>query len=161
MDKKTIYWILGLSVLTISLIFIARSGGTPDSFVDSFLEVEDKKWNFGTISMANGNVAHSFVVKNSGDKELEITKVQTSCMCTEANLKMSNGEVVGPFGMHSSLRKENIKVGPGETMNVEAIFDPNAHGPSGTGFVDRTIYIETNSTKKNKVELKFTANVIR
>ncbi len=101
---KNIFFIGGLIVLTLGLIWIARSNNSasPDSFVDNVLEIASgNDYDFGKISMAEGNVFHSYFVKNGGDKPVKITKIWTSCMCTEAVLKTSGGEEKGKFGMHS------------------------------------------------------------
>ncbi len=80
-------------------------------------------------------------------------------MCTEATL-VEGGERFGPFGMpgHGAIPEINRAVTPGESVTVEAFFDPNAHGPAGMGRADRVVYLEVGSGRK--VELKFTAYVI-
>lgn len=81
-------------------------------------------------------------------------------MCTNANLLTNDGKVKGPFGMHESP-PVNLEIMPNESVKLQAIFDPNAHGPAGVGVMDRSIYIDTNSSEKPKLELKFVANVIK
>ena len=152
-------WVIGFIILALFLVFIARSGSAPKVFTDSFLVTEESSWDFGEISMANGDVFHSFVLQNNGNEAVRITKIQTSCMCTEASLE-TGGKKYGPFGMHGPFGAD-IEVAPNDTVIVKAKYDPNAHGPSGTGFISRSIYIDTNSAIKPKIELKFTANVIK
>jgi len=61
---------------------------------------------------------------------------------------------------HAGPSKTNITVKPGESVVVETIFDPAAHGPSGVGLAERSVYLESNSQKSPKLELKFSAVVI-
>lgn len=79
-------------------------------------------------------------------------------MCTEATL-VQGGEQWGPFGMpgHGSTREVNRLVNPGEEVTVQAIFDPNAHGPAGIGRADRVISVVLGS--RTVVALNFTAYV--
>ena len=38
--------------------------------------------DFGTIKEANGNVSHTFIIKNTGEAPLVLTRVIASCGCT-------------------------------------------------------------------------------
>lgn len=120
-----------------------QSQGQPGPVVLS--AVEDS-FDFGTVSMAAGLVKHDFIVKNAAQEEITITKVYTSCMCTEASLLM-NGEKFGPFGMpgHGAVPRVNKKLGIGEEAAVEVVFDPAAHGPAGIGLIERIVFIENDS----------------
>lgn len=40
------------------------------------------EFDFGTILEANGKVSHTFIIKNTGDAPLIITRVSTPCSCT-------------------------------------------------------------------------------
>ncbi|TSC81760.1 MAG: hypothetical protein G01um101420_865 [Parcubacteria group bacterium Gr01-1014_20] len=128
----------------------------------SLLSAFEKDFDFGPISMKNGNVSKVFELKNEGVEPIAISKVYTSCMCTVAKITDAKGVVSGPFGMPGhggGISKADLEVAPGETIKVEAIFNPAAHGPSGVGLANRTIFIETNSSQTPKVELNFTATV--
>ena len=116
----------------------------------------------GTIAMKDGKVSHRFEVKNEGQEPVRIEKIYTSCMCTEASIIDGQGKNWGTFGMpgHAGPSKTNITVKPGESVVVETIFDPAAHGPSGVGLAERSVYLESNSQKSPKLELKFSAVVI-
>ena len=126
----------------------------------SALEAGETFFDFGTISMAVGSVRNSFAVRNTGTEPVAITKITTSCMCTKATLKNS-GRSFGPFGMpgHGAVPSIRQEIMPGETAEIEAVFDPAAHGPSGTGKIRRVVYVDTNSQTKPKLELSFEANV--
>ena len=112
--------------------------------------------------MANGDVSYRFKLKNEGDEAVAVKKVYTSCMCTIANILDAFEKKLGVFGMpgHGGASSNaNIEIKAGESIIVEAVFNPAAHGPSGVGLAQRSIYLETNSKKSPKVELNFTATV--
>ena len=110
------------------------------------LSAAEDSFDFGTISMAAGPVKHEFVIKNTAEKEITITSIYTSCMCTEAVLKV-NGGSFGPFGMpgHGAITRVNKKLGNGQEAAVEVVFDPAAHGPAGVGQIERAVYLENDS----------------
>lgn len=128
------------------------------------LSVMETNYDFGTISMKDGKVSHVFKVKNNSTQPVTIKKVYTSCMCTTATLTDSSGKELGSFSMPGhggGSAKADVKVEAGHSLNVDAIFDPNAHGPSGTGLADRTVYLETNSKESPTIELNFRAMVTK
>ncbi len=165
--------ILGLAVLLLvfgGMVWLTNSGssrnGTGDGASQSTgnLVAKETSYDFGTISMQNGKVTRSFEVKNDSAEPIRITKVYTSCMCTQALIKSAAGRQFGPFGMPGhggALLSANIEVAPGETLTLDVIFDPAAHGPSGVGLARRNVYVETNSTKSPKLEFEFQAMVTR
>jgi len=118
-------------------------------------------FDFGTISMSAGKVMRKFTLKNSSDAPVRVTKLFTSCMCTQASIATQNDRR-GPFGMQGhggSIPKINLEIKPGETAEVEAVFDPAAHGPAGIGKVRRVVYVETDSSEAPEIQLSFEANV--
>ena len=54
----------------------------------SALVSDSQLYDFGTISMAKGEVAHSFKIRNTSQESLSIKQVYTSCMCTLAEVKI-------------------------------------------------------------------------
>src|SRR3989344_868028 len=118
------------------------------------LQAEENNYDFGTISMADGNVGHQFKIKNTGVETVTIDKVYTSCMCTTAWL-LINGKEFGPFGMpgHGTAPQISQAINPNEEMIIEAIFDPTAHGPAGVGRIQRSIIIENRSAESIELQL--------
>lgn len=114
--------------------------------------------DFGRISMAAGNVSHRYSIVNTGMTPLTITKILTSCMCTEATL-ITRSARKGPFGMagHGYSRSIDERLGPGESAHVDVVFDPAAHGPAGVGNTERTVTILTDAS--SPLELRFNALV--
>ena len=165
MKQKTLIGI-GVVVLTLGgLYWLAKTGSNEGNEVTSAgpvtqtspLKASESSYNFGTISMAAGNVAHEFKVVNESSTPVTIRKVYTSCMCTTAHL--IRGETKrGPFGMpgHAPVPEINEEIAPGEEITIEAIFDPTAHGPAGVGRNNRAIYLETDN---GVTELQFTVFV--
>ncbi len=161
-------------VLLLGFIFVAlpnennESAPTETASVSfstsaSVLNSQETYFDFGTISMSDGIVSHIFEVHNEGKEPVIIKKIYTSCMCTTALITNDAGKQYGKFGMpgHGGPSQANIEVKPGESISVEAKFDPAAHGPSGVGFAERSIYLETNSQESPMVELSFSALVVR
>ncbi|MFA5821168.1 MAG: DUF1573 domain-containing protein [Candidatus Gracilibacteria bacterium] len=153
--------IFGIVVAGVVAIVMVSSGGNsgPESSA-SVLQALETDFDFQTISMGNGIVKHEYELKNDGETAVEIQKVSTSCMCTEAYV-VADGEEYGPYGMsaHGGASAAGILVKPSETVTVRAEFDPAAHGPAGVGMAERVIYVETNSTQSPRMELKFKATV--
>lgn len=128
------------------------------------LAADNSEYNFGTISMANGDASHTYKIKNTSDTPVNISKISTSCMCTTANVKTADNKIYGPFGMpmgHGGATTDtNITVPAGEEIELSAIFDPNAHGPDAVGPVNRIIYVQSDASKE-PLKLVFTANVVK
>ncbi len=162
MNKTIIGIIFGMLVLS-GLIWVAR----PDSLDSVALSVgntgaliveEANNYDFGTISMAGGEVRHQFKIKNTSNEAVIINKIYTSCMCTVASLSTKSGQF-GPFGMpgHGVVPGIDQKIDSNEEATVEIVFNPAAHGPAGIGQIYRTITIENNAGQP--VELQFAAMV--
>ena len=163
--KKTTIISIAAIILTIGgIIWIARPDSRDNAISLStngngtLIVEEANNYDFGTISMAAGNVKHAFKIRNTGNGAVIINKMYTSCMCTTATLMMGNKQY-GPYGMpgHGSIPKIGQAINPNEEAIVEVIFDPAAHGPAGVGRIQRTITIENSAGQP--VELMFSAVV--
>src|SRR5680860_52200 len=143
------FGIIAVVAIIIGAIFIfsgnkdenkAESEGTPK------LKVAETRYDFGDISMKDGLATHNFVIENEGDGVLKFSAMETSCMCTSVILDV-NGKrspKFGMAGMGTNPRGWSGEILPGESANLEVIFDPNAHGPEATGPITRVVTIETN-----------------
>jgi hypothetical protein len=122
------------------------------------LSAAETKFDFGSISMAAGKVAHRFWITNSGAEPVVIRKIYTSCMCTTASLIRGERQS-DRYGMpgHGHIPAINEPVAAQERVAIEVVFDPAAHGPAGIGPNERHVMIE-NSTGQ-ALELTFTALV--
>src|SRR3989344_4396057 len=159
--------IVGIFVGTVLLIgglvwFGQPSGGqnnvTTSNEPNSVLKTEESSYDFGTVSMANGNVSRIFKVRNIGPETVMMDKLYTSCMCTSASLMM-DGQKFGPFGMpgHGAAPSIKANLAPGQEAEIEVVFDPTAHGPAGVGKIERVVILENSAG--SPVEFNFSANV--
>lgn len=46
------------------------------------ISVSETNYNFGTIYEEDGNASHDFIITNTGNAPLELTRVTASCGCT-------------------------------------------------------------------------------
>lgn len=113
-------------------------------------------YDFGTISMKDGKVTKVFKVINGTDKDIFFPRLTTSCMCTAAFFVGLDGNKSGPFGMPGMgmVPKLDQTIKAGQSAEVEAVYDPNAHGPAGVGKIDRFIYLEDSNGDKLQFEIK-------
>jgi hypothetical protein len=176
-DKNRIITFIAIIVLLfIGLFFFARPGKNGNSATSAQGIPEDaqelgnshsavasgtltaplKLYDFGTISMKNGDVTKDFTITNSTDKDIFFPTLVTSCMCTKAFMVEPDGTTKGPFGMPSMGYvppvNETIKVG--ESRIIRVVYDPNAHGPAGVGQIDRTITLTDWSGGELQLEIK-------
>src|SRR3989344_5760911 len=114
---------------------IAASGAAPQGT----LTAPEKFYDFGTISMKDGDVTKDFTVINSSDKDVFVPTLITSCMCTSAFIVEPDGTVKGPFKMPGMgyVPRANETIKAGESRLIRVVYDPNAHGPAGVGPIDR------------------------
>ena len=126
------------------------------------ITVEQNSIDLGTIKMSEGKVDIPFTFRNEGDEPVVLLKGSTSCMCTEAVVKSREGVVSSRIKMpgHGPIVNVFQVLDPGEEAELIATYDPNAHGPKGTGPIIRDVTIETNSTKTPRVVFRFRGNVV-
>ena len=122
------------------------------------LTVAESFYDFGSVSMAKGLVTHKFTLTNAGSVPATVTKMYTSCMCTKAKLTVAD-QSWGPIGMpgHTAIPNLSVQIEPGQTAEVEAVFDPAAHGPAGVGVIERQVTLELNG--QSPLQLSFKAVV--
>lgn len=165
--KQTLLISLGAVLFIASLVWLAsiseNSSPAVAKYSQGSLSGSGQDYDFGTIVMDRGNVEHEYKVKNESAEPVVITKVYTSCMCTYAIIIDPAGKQHGSFGMpgHGKSPFTEIALNPGEEATVRAVFDPAAHGPSGVGLAQRSVYVETNSAQSPKMEFSFSAMVTR
>lgn len=155
-----IFGAIVVGVFVIAAIFRPAPSQQQSAVIDSsVLVVDSNSYDFGTISMAKGEVVYEFKIKNTSAEEIKIGKIYTSCMCTAA--QFIKGDIQkGPFGMtgHGYIPPVNEVIKPDEEAVVKVIFDPAAHGPAGVGSIKRLVYIESDGSMIG--ELEISANVI-
>jgi hypothetical protein len=121
------------------------------------INVDPMNYDFGTISMKNGLVTKTFSVKNGQGDPVELAELYTSCMCTTAKIKIGQSDY-GPFGMlgHGAMKMLDQSLAPGQEAQLEVTFDPNAHGPSGIGVIERTVTLKSKTGELIAVNIKAT-----
>jgi len=161
--KKTIIFFVILTATLGFMLYYAKPAANNDSAetpqVKGVLEADRNLHDFGTISMKDGNVKTAFKIKNPTTKDLALNRLYTSCMCTEATIKIGE-RVQGPFGMlgHGFTPTFSESLRASEEAEIEVEFDPNAHGPSGVGPIERVVTLEGEGGKL--IDLNIKANVI-
>lgn len=108
---------------------------TVDAQNDTQLTVTENSYNFGTIAEADGLTSHTFIVKNTGNAPLVITRVTASCGCTQPEWTKA-------------------PIAPGKTGEVKVTYNPK--GRPGPFY--KTISIFSNG-KKGRYALAIKGNV--
>ena len=121
-----------------------------------FLTAPETFYNFGTISMKNGDVSRVFKVTNPTSQNIMVAILNTSCMCTSASIVRSDGSINGPFGMPGMgyVPPANELIKAGESRDIKVVYNPNAHGPAGVGAIDRFIYLKDAQDRTLQLEIK-------
>lgn len=160
-NTKIVAGIVGLSLLILvgGVLLVSRTPQPPKIIAspEARIEVPETTHAWGRIPIDGGNVEKVFSIKNVGSGTLELANVQTSCMCTEAQV-IVNGEKSPFFGMHASSSWMG-RVEAGQEAQLVVIFDPAFHGPSGVGQITRIVSLQTNDREHQKLEFTLTAEV--
>jgi len=121
---------IGLTVI----LLVSCTGGTPD------LVLSDTEVDLGEV--VNGeDLTVEIPIQNTGNKELVIEAVTTSCGCTSAEVKPT-------------------RIAPGGEGVLYVQYDSGAHGPEANGPVMRQIFIASNDPDQPEAEIRILANVI-
>lgn len=123
------------------------------------ISIAPESVDLGELSMVKGAVETIFRVKNVGKRELEISGMETSCMCTTALLRI-DGQESPVFGMHDNPTDWSVTLEPGGEADLVVTFDPAFHGPEGTGAVMRTISIKSSDLIDSSKKVQFEAVVV-
>jgi hypothetical protein len=151
---------LGIALVAVLMLGNREGGASTDQIAGATgtLSAPRTFFDFGEISMKGGKVSYRFPLRNDSGAPALVEQIYTSCMCTEASLLVGS-ERVGPFGMqgHGYTPRINRVIPPGQDTVVEAVFDPNAHGPAGVGRNDRAVSVLMGG--RQVLQLQFTAYV--
>jgi hypothetical protein len=156
-------------LISISLIFISYFFSTYEiEFVGtSNLNMKiSNEWrqDLGEVSMAEGNRQLAYRYVNNTRQPLKITELFTSCMCTVAKLEVS-GESSAYAGMKGHQGRlgpinPNLVLQPNQEALIWVNFDPNAHGPQGTGPFTRSVILTTDNPATPTLEFTFIGTVV-
>jgi len=120
----------------------------------SVLSADREIHDFGEIDIFSGLVTTTFALTNEGSEPITVKEGTTSCGCTNAELEGIS------FGMHEKMNKEFV-IPAGETKDLIVLYDPLAHGPSGTGLAQRSVFLKTNSSVTPELEVRIKAMVTK
>lgn len=156
-ENQLVLIFLGIFIAVVSFFIFFNSNSAGEENVNAKVALGETNYDWGDVGINDGNVTHTFDIKNEGSDPLELYNVVTSCMCTTATLKLGN-EQSPEFGMHEKSAYV-MKVLPGEIAQLNITFDPAFHGPSGVGPISRLIRVSTNDPGNSLLEFSLTANV--
>jgi len=157
-------------ILTVIILTLGKNSASEAKIagvdsVDSTYKLDRTSHSFGTISQKDGNVETNFELTNTGSSEIYVKKLYTSCMCTKTQIVFSDDSRTTLNGMLGHGPDSDLLIGKsikaGETVKIRAVFDPNAHGPAGVGFIKRNITLETNLKTDPTIQVSFDAEVTK
>lgn len=110
------------------------------------IEMEEIIRDLGEVSQAEGVASTDFELVNTGESDLIINKLSSSCGCTSGAI-VYEGEA-GPTFTMSGHGKENptdwqVAIKPDDSAILRVFYDPSTHGDF-VGAVTRTISIFSN-----------------
>lgn len=123
---------------------------------DAAATVDETDYDWGTIKMYDGLAKKTFTVKNTGTRMLKLYSATTTCSCTTVQIRTAAQQTAN-LSMHSQSN-DVIDVAPGGQAEVEVVFNPAFHGPSGVGPIQRSAIVKTNDP--NQPELKFNLSAV-
>lgn len=164
MNWKFILVIVLFSVIMVAgSYFLLVSGQKPDPDIISY-SVTDKERpkaeaksvfsDLGTMKVSEDKSA-DFVIKNVGQKPLQLSRISSSCNCTFGQLIL-DGKESEYFGMHS-ISSFAGEILPGKDAKIRVIYRPSIMPVYG--IVEREVFIDTNDPQNPKLIFKVKANV--
>ncbi len=168
MKTKTIIILIGLALAGLFVWGYFSRGSTTASVQGVSISSNSKSsliaseifYDFGIISMKNGDVSKEFVVTNPTAEDINLKTVFTSCMCTSAFIVGPDANIKGPFKMPGMgyVPRANEIIKAGDSRIIRIVYNPNAHGPAGVGKIDR--FVTLTDSFGNDLQLEIKANVI-
>lgn len=163
--KTIIAFVFGVSLLLIlglfALSFTDRN--QTEAIINTYqksdssrpkLSIDQTIADLGPMKVKDEGVK-DFVIKNIGDKTLQISGINSSCNCATAKF-IVNGVESGEFGMHKP-GTQVFEVVPNAEAVIRVIYRP--YVMPVYGFVSREVYADTNDPDMPKLVLRVTTNV--
>ena len=162
-DLKIIFAVLASTAVIIigGILLASKLSSSPqvESSSGAKVKVEKTSHDWGEVGIKNGKVEASFEIENTGEENLKLYNVKTSCDCTTAQL--SSGNNTSPsFGMHDNS-SYILEVPPKIKANLKVVFDPAYHGPDSVGPITRQINIQTNDKDQTLLSFILSGTVVR
>jgi hypothetical protein len=111
------------------------------------ISLNPDSYDFEEVSQKKGTVTTLFEIKNNGQSDLIIERLETSCGCTSASIVYQDQE--GPkfnmpgHGINEEIGDWQIAITPNMTAQLKVYYDPNMH-PEFRGTATRTVSIFSN-----------------
>lgn len=156
----TIGIILAIAALAIIFSFLSPASQTKfttysgDENEKPKIEASLTDFDFGKVTFSDIKTK-DIILKNTGQKTLEVGNISTSCDCTKAQIIINQKE--SPvFTMHGENQWLG-KIEPGKEGILKIIYEPAVHPVKGE--VKRAVTLSTNDPLKPLLEFHFTAAV--
>ena len=120
-------------------------------------------YDFGEFSQIKVTVKTFFEIKNNGQSDLIIERLETSCGCTLASIVYQDQE--GPkfnmpgHGVNEEIGDWQIAISSGASAQLKVYYDPNMH-PEFRGTATRTIAIFSNDPIDFQKEVQIELNQV-
>lgn len=118
------------------------------------VEVKESNFDLGKM-LVKDTKEHDFLIKNSGQSDLTISRIATSCDCTYAYI-IYGGQKSPKFTMQFNSGWET-KIKPGDTATLKVVYQPSIMPIEGP--VSRTVTVSTDDPQKPTLEFKISAEV--
>jgi len=149
MNKRTFILITGIFAISLTLLavfFTLTSKESPAIIKGPEISISQDLIELGEIPI-NQKSTSVVEIKNEGDGALEINKITTSCSCTTATFIDTDGS-------------ELITFFPGESHQLEIVFDPQFHDDQPLGKVTREVYIKSNDPENSEITIRLQGVII-
>jgi len=120
--------------------------------------LEPQKVDLGDVSVKEGKVETSISIKNTGQKDLIVKGLSTSCGCTTASV-VNNGQEGPIFGTDTPSKGWFTTIPPGETAELRIYYDPTFH-EGARGPMIREIYVSSNDPVDPVVKVSIELNQV-
>ena len=106
--KPILFLVVLPTVVILGVIFISQGASQKTNTTTAYdnvgtsnssIKLDQTAFNFGTISQRNGLVNAVYEVTNTGQQDISLKELYTSCGCTKAQLLYSDGSVSGLYSM--------------------------------------------------------------
>ena len=137
--NRPLLFITRISAYAIAVTLSATASLTP-CLAAPQIQVDEATYNFGDVHVtaATEKIEHVYKIQNSGDTDLVIEKVKTSCGCTTASLSTK-------------------LLAPGDSVDLSAKLSLKGRN----GNMTKSITIESNDPQSPKLRLELKVNALR
>jgi len=159
MEKKFLFWTVVFSIVLVigGYFLINKTGSNPAQAINIIfykktdrekpkVAVKNFEKDIGTIKVSDEKAA-DFLIKNIGQKPLQLFNISSSCGCTVGKI-IIDGKESEEFGMHSRSSFVGVVL-PGKEAVVRVIYRPYVMPVYGV--VTREVYVSTNDPENERL----------